>query len=133
LHGHRDDFFQSLPDWLREDVSVDINSAQWGLKFCRAWFDDQYFTAEGTVEESGRARFAGDHLSLFEPILVAQMMGAYLPGYGVSREEFRRAAKETVHKAIKTGVLSGSPDPPFFTTDQERLQALLVDTMRHYQ
>lgn len=124
-----DDFFQEMPDWLREDVSAEINSAQWGLKFCRAWFDDQYFTAQGTVEESGAHRFLGDHLSLFEPILVAKMMSAYRPGHGVSRVEFRGAAKESVHKAIKTGVVSASNRPPFLEVDQAALQTLLVQAL----
>jgi hypothetical protein len=133
--GVGEDFFHGLPEEVQEDIRVEINSAQWGLKFCRAWFDDQYFTPEGRVEESGAARFIGDHLSLFEPVLIAQMrsaLGPVFPVSGVSREEFDRAAKQTVHKAIKTGAISASPHVPFMKWDQDAVKALLVEALAQY-
>lgn len=124
-------YFDQMPESLRADVSVEINSAEWGRRFCLGYFDDQYFAPDGTFSESGTSRYIGDHLSLLTPIVVAKILQSYNRDMGISREEFRRVARETVDRAVQSGVIRAAADPPFFQIDQVGLQLLLRQALQN--
>jgi hypothetical protein len=127
------EYFDQAPEFLRKEIEVEINSAEWGRQFCRAYFDGQYYSEDGTVAPSGFARLVEDHVSLFTPFVVAGVVSQYQAGLGISREEFRRLAERTVEDAVDRGIVTTTSDPPFLVADQGRFQALLLRAIRDYK
>lgn len=126
-------YFDQFPKSLREDLDVEINSAEWGRQFCRGYFDDQYFSEDGTVPASGFAQYFKDHISLITPFIVAGAMRSYRADLGISREQFRKLMERVVEDAVNKGIITATPDPPFVRADRKRLNALIVNAVKQYQ
>jgi hypothetical protein len=122
-------FFSKFPDPVRKELSVEINSAEWGRRYCTAYFTGEYFSVNGT-EESDVAQFAKDHLSLFTPVVVAGYMRYYQPALRMSRDQYRQVVEGAVNDAVKKGILTSLPESPFVTIDQPRMQALLLRALK---
>jgi hypothetical protein len=126
-------YFDQFPKSLREDLDVEINSAEWGRQFCRGYFDDQYFSEDRTVPASGFAQYFKDHISLITPFMVAGAMRSYRADLTISREQFRKLVERVVDDAVKKGIISPASDPPYIKVDQKRFQALIEDAAKQYQ
>jgi hypothetical protein len=123
--------FEQLPPSVRADVEVTFTSAEWGRQFCRAFFDADYIGSDGTLSPSELSPFIQDHPELYSPFMVATLMTAYDPSFGVSRAAFKRVAERAIGEALARGLVTARTMTDY-DLDQERFKEIFLDALQKY-
>jgi hypothetical protein len=74
---------------------------------------------------------AGKEEIHMRPIMVATLMTAYDPSFGVSRAAFKRVAERAIGEALARGLVTARTMTDY-DLDQERFKEIFLDALQKY-